>query len=66
MEIDGTLTFDPVPAGTRMRWSWELEPRGPLKLVTPLIARIGRRQEMTIWTSLKHFLEGEKPPTPQR
>jgi hypothetical protein len=66
MEIQGTLTFDPVPEGTRMRWSWELEPRGPLKLVTPLIARIGRRQEITIWTSLKHFLEGEKSPTPQR
>jgi uncharacterized membrane protein len=66
MEIDGTLTFDPVPAGTRMRWSWELEPQGPLKLVTPLIAHIGRRQEMTIWTSLKHFLEEQKPPTPQR
>src|SRR6266702_2149688 len=21
----GTLTFDPVPEGTRMRWSWQVE-----------------------------------------
>ena len=25
-DIDGTLTFDPVPAGTRMRWSWTVRP----------------------------------------
>ena len=29
-DIDGTLTFDPVPGGTRMRWSWTVRPRGRL------------------------------------
>jgi hypothetical protein len=57
MEIEGTLTFDPVAEGTRMRWSWELAPRGILRLATPVIALIGRREERTIWTSLKHLLE---------
>lgn len=57
MDIKGTLTFEPVPEGTRMRWSWELEPQGALKLMTPLIVLIGRRQERAIWTGLKRYLE---------
>jgi uncharacterized protein YndB with AHSA1/START domain len=61
MEIEGTLTFDPVPEGTRMRWSWDLAPRGTLRLATPVIGLIGRRQERTIWTSLKHLLERDTP-----
>ena len=48
MEIRGALTFEPVPEGTRMRWSWELQPRGLLRLLTPLIDRMGQRQEQTI------------------
>ncbi|MDA8330292.1 MAG: SRPBCC family protein, partial [Candidatus Dormibacteraeota bacterium] len=68
MDIQGTLTFDPVPEGTRMRWSWDVEPRGVFKLMTPLIARMGRRQEETIWTGLKHYLEAQErslPPRPE-
>jgi Polyketide cyclase / dehydrase and lipid transport len=61
MDIQGTLTFDPV-AGTRMRWAWELEPRGLLKLLTPIVARIGQRQERAIWTGLKRVLEGQEAP----
>jgi uncharacterized protein YndB with AHSA1/START domain len=61
MEIEGTLTFDPVPEGTRMRWSWDLAPRGILRLATPVIGLIGRREERTIWTSLKHLLERDTP-----
>ena len=57
MDLHGTLTFDPDPEGTRMRWSWDLQPNGALKLLGPLIATLGRRQEQTIWTGLKHHLE---------
>jgi uncharacterized protein YndB with AHSA1/START domain len=57
MNLHGTLTFDPVPDGTRMRWSWHLQPSGALKLLSPLIATMGRRQEQSIWTGLKHHLE---------
>lgn len=62
MDIRGTLTFDPVAEGTQMRWSWELEPRGMLKLMTPVVAVIGRRQERTIWTNLKRYLEAREAP----
>jgi hypothetical protein len=62
MDIEGTLTFDPVPAGTRMRWSWEVRPRGLLKLAAPVVARIGARQERAIWTGLKRVLERQQPP----
>ncbi|MBX6342122.1 MAG: SRPBCC family protein [Thermomicrobiaceae bacterium] len=57
MEIDGALTFDPVPDGTRLRWSWDVRPRGRYKLMTPLIARLGRRNEERCWAGLKAYLE---------
>ena len=65
MDVRGTLIFEPAPEGTRMRWLWELEPRGVLRLMTPLIARMGRRQEAVIWASLKRVLE-EQDGFPQR
>ena len=63
MEIRGGLTFDPVPEGTRMRWSWVVAPRGVLKLLTPLVARTGRRQEQAIWANLKRVLEAQAAPS---
>jgi hypothetical protein len=62
MEIGGTLTFDPVAAGTRMQWAWEMAPRGLFKLLTPMVARIGQRQEQRIWASLKRLLEAQEAP----
>ena len=67
--VNGGLTFEPVDGATRMSWSWEVSPRGPLRLLGPLIARQGRRQEQTIWTGLKAQLEGNdgqvSPPPPK-
>ena len=60
MDIRGGLTFDPVPGGTRMRWSWEWMPRGVFKLLTPLMARFGPRQEQRIWAGLKHVMEAQE------
>jgi hypothetical protein len=57
MDTKGTVTFEPVPEGTLLRWSWEVEPRGALRLMTPIMARIGRRQEHAIWAGLKQILE---------
>jgi uncharacterized membrane protein len=57
MDLHGGMTFDPVAGGTRMRWSWDLEPRGGLRLMSPMITTMGRRSEQTIWTSLKRLLE---------
>jgi hypothetical protein len=60
MDLQGTLTFDLTPEGTRMQWSWDVEPKGVLKVMTPLVALMGRRQEQRIWTGLKHLLEGPR------
>ena len=57
MEIRGALTFESVPEGTRMRWQWNLEPRGLLKALGPLLVRVGRRQEQEVWSGLKRLLE---------
>ena len=63
METEGALTFESVPGGTRMCWSWEVWPRGVLKLMAPIVGAIGRRQEQRIWGNLKRLLEsgGEGP-----
>jgi carbon monoxide dehydrogenase subunit G len=57
METEGALTFEPVHGGTRMRWSWDVRPRGAMKLMAPLVGAIGRRQEREIWGQLKRLLE---------
>jgi uncharacterized protein YndB with AHSA1/START domain len=59
-DIDGGLTFEPVNRATRMSWSWDVRPKGSLRLLAPLVARLGRRQEQTIWTALKDQLEGPR------
>jgi hypothetical protein len=61
VDIDGGLTFEPVAGGTRMSWSWRVRPSGPLRLLGPLGARLGRRQEQGILTGLKNQLEEAGP-----
>ena len=56
METEGALRFDPVPGGTRMRWWWDVRPRGVLRLMSPLVGVLGRRQEQAIWGGLKRLL----------
>jgi hypothetical protein len=56
-----TLTFEPVPDGTRMRWSEQVAPKGGFKLLAPLITWMGKRQEDRIWTSMKRQLEAARP-----
>jgi hypothetical protein len=63
-DIQGTLTFDPVPTGTRMRWAWQVRLHGWNRLLTPIIARSGRRQEQATWSSLKQFLEAKRDLVP--
>ena len=61
VDVNGGLTFERVDGATRMSWSWEVSPPGPLRLLGPLVARVGRRQEQRIWTGLKAQLEGSGP-----
>ena len=56
-QVEGSLTFTPVPEGTRMQWSWEVRPTGVLRLLGPVIGWVGRRQEAAIWAGLKRHLE---------
>jgi len=55
--IEGSLTFEAVPEGTQMRWRWQVETPGALRLMAPLLAWMGRRQERRVWTALKQLLE---------
>jgi hypothetical protein len=57
MDTEGTLTFYSIPEGTLMRSSWEMEPRGMFKLLSPIMAGIGLRQEQADWEGLKRLLE---------
>ena len=63
VDIRGSLTFDPVPEGTLMRWQWEVRPHGALRLLTPLIVFLGRRQEQAVWAGLKRLLEEQESST---
>jgi Polyketide cyclase / dehydrase and lipid transport len=60
-DISYTLTFEPAPAGTRMRWSGQAQPKGAFRLLGPVITRVGIRQEERIWASLKKHLETAPP-----
>ena len=60
-DISYTLTFEPAPAGTRMRWSGQVQPKGAFRLLGPVITRVGIRQEERIWASLKKHLEAAPP-----
>jgi hypothetical protein len=60
-DIDGTLTFDSVPGGTRMRWSWTVRPKSAARVPALVISWIGRRQEQAIWASMKRYLETPQP-----
>ena len=51
------LTFEPAAAGTRMRWSGQVRPKGAFRLLGPVITWLGIRQEQRIWASLKQHLE---------
>ena len=64
MLTSGTLTFEPVSRGTRMRWAWQVETPGRMKILAPVIVWMGRRQEQRIWGSLKRLLEDQTQPQP--
>ena len=60
MDINGTLTFDTVDGGTRMKWSWDMKPHGIFILMKPMLGIIGKRQEQHNWKCLKHYLETQE------
>jgi carbon monoxide dehydrogenase subunit G len=63
MDINGTLLFEPQGQRTRLKWLWNIEPRGFLKLLGPMVRRMGERQELAIWTGLKKVMEAQSQPS---
>ena len=63
-DTSGTLTFEPVAAGTLMRWSWQVRPKGAARLLGPALTRMGARQEQAIWASMKRHLEAREAGRP--
>jgi hypothetical protein len=61
--MSGTLTFEPMGASTRTRWSWQVRPNGAFKLLAPVIARLGGPQEQTVWAGMKQHLEAPQTAT---
>jgi uncharacterized protein YndB with AHSA1/START domain len=57
MDLAGGLTFEPVDGRTRMSWSWDMQARGFMRFLGPLVGAMGRRQERRIWTQMKRLLE---------
>ena len=64
VDIDYTLTFEPDTAGTRMRWSGQVHPKGAYRLIGPVITWMGIRQEQRIWSNLKKHLEAAQQRRP--
>ena len=57
------LTFEPAAAGTQMRRSGQVRPKGAFRLLGPVITWLGMRQEQRIWASLKLHLEAAPQPS---
>ncbi|HEX9134463.1 MAG TPA: SRPBCC family protein [Ktedonobacteraceae bacterium] len=62
--VQSIETFASVPGGTHFSWVMELEPRGLLKLISPLVVRMMGRNLDTLLANIKRLLEAEPPPLP--
>jgi hypothetical protein len=45
VDVNGGLTFEPIDGATRMSWSWEVSPRGPLRVLGPWSPALGAGNE---------------------
>jgi uncharacterized protein YndB with AHSA1/START domain len=57
MQVDGTLTFEEVDGGTRLRWDWDMGLVGPMRVLSPVLAVIGPGWERRNWVGLKDYME---------
>ena len=57
MRVDGTLTFNEVDGGTRLRWDWDMGLLGPMRVLAPALAVVGPGWERRNWVGLKEYLE---------
>ena len=68
LRVDGTLDFDEVEGGTRLRWDWDMALVGPARVLSPVLALVGPRWERRNWVGLKTYAEsrpdGRRDDTP--
>ncbi|MFI7064533.1 SRPBCC family protein [Kribbella sp. NPDC050124] len=57
LQVDGTLTFEELEGGTRLRWDWDMRLVGPMRVMSPVLALIGPAWERRNWVGLKRYLE---------
>lgn len=57
MSITAVMTFEPASSGTRVTVAGEADPRGPFKLLSPLLARNGQRMWDARLAQMKTVLE---------
>ncbi len=60
-DIEGELVFESLGNATKMRWAWNVRPKGMANLLRPLVGVIGRRSERACWEGLKRYLESHEP-----
>lgn len=64
LDIHSRLRFEPIDGATRMHWSSQLRPRRAMRLLTPILGLVGRRQTAAIWKGLEQTLEEQHEDAP--
>lgn len=60
MHVEGTLTFEEVDGGTRLRWDWNMGLVGPMRMLSPVLAVVGPAWERRNWVGLKEYMESSR------
>jgi carbon monoxide dehydrogenase subunit G len=57
MQVRGDETITAGGEQTVVRWVWDFQPRGLLRLLGPIVGMAGRRLEQQVWADLRRYLE---------
>ena len=60
MRVDGTVSFEAVDGGTKLRWDWDMRLIGPMRVMSPVLAVVGPRWERRNWLGLKEYMESNR------
>ncbi len=60
MQVEGTVTFEEVDGGTRLRWDWNMGMVGAMRVLSPVLAVVGPRWERRNWVGLKEYMESDR------
>ena len=63
LHVDGTLSFDEVDGGTRLRWDWDMSLVGPMRALSPVLPLVGPRWERRNWVGLQQYVESGRRPS---